>query len=395
MKENKNLLNYCLSAIVLLICSVQFSYGQNPEITHGPFLQCMTTNSVVVNWSSSVDCISWVEFYEDDGSHFYQKERVKIFNSTDGLKNIGQLHKVTLNNLKPATKYKYRIYSQKITEQGYFGEVVATDVYHKRPLYFTTPEAEKEQSSCIILSDMHGRASMVGSLLDKVEWNTTDFVLFNGDFINTFDDEEELYSVLDTCVSIFAKEKPIYTVRGNHETRGLKALELKDYLHFPGDKYYYTFSSGNTFFIVLDAGEDKPDSDIEYHGLNDFESYRREEAAWLSEVVESEDFKEAEQKIVFMHIPPYYPKGGNEWHGPLDSRRNFVPILNKAGIDLMLCGHRHKYALVPEKEGENNFPIIISDNKSRIDLLTDHTGIHVRITGPESKVISELNFNNK
>jgi predicted phosphodiesterase len=386
---------YRFSAFILMICSVQFSNGQNLEITHGPFLQSLTTSSVVVNWSSSKDCISWVEFYEDDGSHFYQKEREKIFASRDGLKTIGKLHKVTLNKLKPATKYKYRIYSLERTEHGYFGEVVATDVYKKRPLHFTTPEAEKNQSSCIILSDMHGRDSMVGSLLDKVEWNETDFVILNGDFINTFDDEDELYSVLDTCVSIFAKEKPIYAIRGNHETRGLKALELKQYLHFPEDKYYYAFSSGKTFYIVLDSGEDKPDSDIEYHGLNDFERYRENQAIWLSELVESEDFKNAEQKVVFMHIPPYYPKGGREWHGPLESRRNFVPILNKAGIDLMLCGHRHRYAFVPEKEGENNFPIIISDNKSRIDLQTDHTGINVRITDPESKVISELFFNNK
>ena len=395
MIENKNLVKYCFTAIVLLICSVQFSFGQNLEITHGPFLQHLTTNSVVVNWSSSIDCISWVEFYEEDGSNFYQKERPKKFSSRDGVKNIGKLHRVGLNNLKPAKEYAYRIYSQEVTEQGYFGEVVATKVYHKKPLHFTTLEADKKQTSAIILSDVHGRASMVGGLLDRVEWNKTDFVLLNGDFINTFDDEEELYSVLDTCVSIFAEETPLYTTRGNHETRGLKALELKQYLHFPGDKYYYTFSSGTTLFIVLDSGEDKPDSDIEYHGLNDFESYRREQAIWLSEIVESEDFIKAEQKIVFMHIPPYYPKGGDEWYGPLDSRRNFVPILNKAGIDLMLCGHRHKYALVPEKEGENNFPIIISDNNSRIDLLTDQTGINVRITGPESKVISELYFDNK
>lgn len=382
-------------ASILLLCSVQVSYGQKLEISHGPFLQNLSTNSVVINWSSSEECIAWVEYYEDDGSNFYQKEREKIFSSEDGLKNLGKLHKVKLEGLKPATKYKYRVYSQELTEQGYFGDVVATDVYHKKPLHFTTPELEKEKTASIILSDIHGDASRVGTLLDKAEWNNIDFVLLNGDFINTFDDEKELYDVLDTCVSIFAKEKPIYAVRGNHETRGLKALELKQYLHFPGNKYYYTFMSGTTLFIVLDSGEDKPDSDIEYHGMNDFEGYRIEEARWLAAVVESEDFKKAEHKIVFMHMPPYYPKGGYEWHGPLEARKNFVPILNGSGIDLMLCGHRHKYAYLPEKEGEHNFPIIISGNKTRIDLQTDHAGVSVKVTDTESKVISELFFDNK
>lgn len=395
MKESKNPLKYCFATIALLFCAVQFTNGQNLKITHGPYIQNLTTNSVVINWSSSIDCIAWVEFYEEDGKRFYRKERPKKFASIDGVKTIGKLHKVRLTQLKPDTEYAYRIYSHERTEQGYFGEVVASDVYKKKPLHFTTHETEKKQTSAIILSDVHGRANFVGSHLDKVEWNNTDFVIFNGDYINTFDDENEIYAVLDTCVSLFAKETPVYTVRGNHETRGIKAPELKQYLHFPGDKYYYTFSSGKTFFIVLDSGEDKPDSDLEYHGLNDFEQYRKEQAIWLSEIVESEDFKKAEQKIVFMHMPPYYPTTGHEWHGPLDARRNFVPILNKAGIDLMFCGHRHRYGLVPAKDGENNFPIVISDNKSRIDLQSDHAGINVKVIGPDSKIITELNFNNK
>jgi predicted phosphodiesterase len=395
MKEYKHQFKCSLFAIILFLTTSLVTYGQEHEITHGPYIQHLTTNSVVINWSTSLDCISWVEYYVEDGSNFYQQEREKVFNSTGGIKNVGRLQKVIINDLKPSTQYAYRIYSQRVGEDGSLGDVKATRVYKNKPLHFTTQELNKSQTSCIILSDMHENPSKVGTLLNSVTMDNTDFVLLNGDFINVFNNEKALYSVLDTCVDIFAKEKPLYIVRGNHETRGSKARELNRYFHFPEDRYYYTFSSGTTCFIVLDGGEDKPDSDIEYHGLADFDMYRSEEARWLNEVVESEEFKKAEQNIVFLHIPPFIEKRGNEWHGVNEIKEKFVPILNKAGIDLMLCGHTHSYAFIDKTIGENNFPIIISDSNSLIDLTSDSSGVRVKIINTEAKVTSDTFFEKK
>jgi acid phosphatase type 7 len=384
--------NLCL-AFVLVIFFVQYTNGQDLKINHGPYIQYVTTNEVNIVWSTSHNCISWVEFYENDGSNFYQEEREKIFASSDGLKTISKLHKISIKNLKPSISYAYRIFSKEVKKNGSFGNTVATRVYKRKPLYFSTQKVDKEQTSCIILSDMHGNSQKLGKLLKGVEWGKTDFVVLNGDFMNSFQNEINLYSgILDTCVKIFAKETPICVVRGNHETRGLKAPELKKYFYFPENKYYYTFSSGTTFFIVLDCGEDKPDSDIEYSGLADFDLYRSEQAQWLSEVVKSAAFQNARHIIVFIHIPPYDDKRGNEWHGTIEVREKFVHILNQSGIDLMLCGHTHSYSLVPKNDGENNFPIIISDNESRIDLFIDNTGIKVKRVDADSKVLSEMFF---
>ncbi len=395
MIKKQNRKSSLLHIIVVLVCAVKFTYGQDIAITHGPFIQYLTDNSVVVNWSASVDCVSWVEYYEEDGSNFYQKERLKVFSATDGLKNIGKRHSVTINGLKPRTKYAYRIYSQAVTEEGDLGKIAATRVYKKQPLYFTTLDREKEQTSCVVLSDMHENGPKVGLLLNNVEWNKTDFVLLNGDFVNNATGEEAIYSVLDTCVDIFAKEKPLYIVRGNHETRGAAARELDTYFHFPQKEYYYTFSSGTTFFIVLDSGEDKPDSDMEYSGMADFDLYRSNQAQWLSEVVASDAFKNAEQKIVFMHIPPFSKKEGNEWHGDLEVRKKFMPILNKVDIDLMVCGHKHSYSVIPRSQGRNNFPIMVVDHESRVDLLIDKSGISAKRFDMDSKLVSDLFFGSK
>ncbi|MBD0777371.1 metallophosphoesterase [Maribacter sp. ANRC-HE7] len=393
MIKKQNKISSLLHIIIVLVCAVKFTYGQDIAITHGPFIQYLTANSVVINWSTSVDGVSWVEYYEEDGSNFYQKERLKVYSATGGLKNISKRQSVTIDGLKPRIKYAYRIYSQAVTKEGNLGKIAATQVYKKRPLYFTTLDSEKERTSFVVLSDMHENRAKVGKLLNNVEWNKTDFVLLNGDFVNNATGEEAIYSVLDTCVDIFAKEKPVYIVRGNHETRGAAASELDTFFHFPQKEYYYTFSSGTTFFIVLDSGEDKPDSDIEYGGMADFDLYRSNQAQWLSEVVVSDAFKNAKQKIVFMHIPPFSEKEGNEWHGELEVRKKFMPILNKVDIDLMVCGHKHAYSFMPTVPDKNNFPIIVLDHNSRLNLFIDKSGISAKRFNADSKMISDLFFN--
>jgi predicted phosphodiesterase len=377
MRNKFNIKNY-FYAIILLMGSTQWIYAQNLEITHGPYLQYLTSNEVTISWSTSKNCISWVEYFEDNGSNFYQKERKKTFDSADGLKNINTLHSVTLENLNPATKHAYRIYSKEVYNNRDFGNTVATKVYKREPLYFTTQPLKKEQILVSVLSDMHEQAAKVSSLLKGVEWDKTDFVLLDGDFMDSFELESDLYDgILDTCVEVFAKEKPLVIVRGNHETRGKMAHELKNYFYFPENKYYYTYSLGTTLFIILDSGEDKADSDIEYSGFADFDAYRSEQRKWLSEVVKSKAFKNAEHKIAFMHIPPYDDNRGQEWHGVLEVRNKFVPILNRAGIDLMVCGHTHHYSFQAPNDDENNFPILVADNKTRFDLSIDKSGIKV------------------
>jgi len=451
MKRLKLLITFVLVPGLLL-----FAQEKPFSINHGPYLQYLTANEVTIVWTTTGDAVSWVEFYADDGSHFYQTERPKHFAASDGLKVIGKIHKVTLTNLKPGTRYLYRVYSKEVLDKNYnnplfgrtaatdvyrrqplsfktielnkektfcvvladmlsnsskiaglladvkwdetdfvvsngsnpvFGRTDATDVYRRQPLSFRTIELNKEKTFCVVLADMHNNSSKIAGLLADVKWDETDFVVSNGDFIGTFNREEDFFSGgLDTCVSIFATGKPIYFVRGNHETRGNSAWELKNYLHSPNNEYFYTFVSGKTLFIVLDGGEGKPDSDIEYNELVDFDPYRSKVADWLRNVTESDEFKSSEHKIVFSHIPPFF-LGRSAWHGDTEVREKYVPVLNKAGIDLMISGHTHRYAFIDRKSGENEFPIIVLNNNCRMDLLIDSNGISATITDLERKVL--------
>jgi predicted phosphohydrolase len=98
---------------------------------------------------------------------------------------------------------------------------------------------------------------------------------------------------------------------------------------------------GPVCFVVLDTGEDKPDSDMEYSGITDYDNYRTEQARWLKEALKSKDYTEAKYRVVIAHLPPV--TGRNLWHGQTEVLEKFVPVLNEANVDVMLSGHLHTH----------------------------------------------------
>lgn len=49
-----------------------------------------------------------------------------------------------------------------------------------------------------------------------------------------------------------------------------------------GNDYYYVRTISGIDFLMLDSGEDKPDSDFEYNEIADFDNYRVKEAEWIA-----------------------------------------------------------------------------------------------------------------
>ena len=104
--------------------------------------------------------------------------------------------------------------------------------------------------------------------------------------------------------------------------------------------------------------------------MSEFDSYREKQADWLKSVAENCDHQ---TRIVALHIPPMT---GN-WHGNIHIREKFLPVLNSAGVDLMLSGHNHSYGLIEPSENQN-FVNIINDNESL--MLVEIAGKNIQIT---------------
>jgi len=161
--------------------------------------------------------------------------------------------------------------------------------------------------------------------------------------------------MITPCTDTFASTKPFFYVRGNHETRGKYARELKNYFSNKDHKGYFAYSWGPVFNIVLDTGEDKPDNHPVYANIVDFDAYRKEQEVWLKEIMKSKAYKKAKFRVVMMHIPIFHC---DEWHGTMHCRELYASLFDKYKVDLVISGHTHTFGVHPPT-ADHSYPLII------------------------------------
>ncbi|MFA6593416.1 MAG: FN3 domain-containing metallophosphoesterase family protein [Bacteroidales bacterium] len=358
-----------------------------------PYVQNVTGTGFTVVWTTNMDAVSWVEVAPDDGTDFQNVERQKYYDLSGlGRRPVTKLHRVTVSGLKPDTKYRYRVMMEGVIQENNRKGIIYTAGYGldvaKYPTYVRTLAQSYDKLKIAVVNDVHENDSVFRRLF-KDSKDKYDFVVFNGDMTSTIDNEKDLVAnYLNSAASLFACSTPFYMVRGNHEYRGNDALKFKDYFATPTGKTYYTFSYGKYFFLVLDGGEDKCDSDIRNLGVMITEQYVKEESEWLKTVIASEDFKKAETRIAFCHMPPE-PKG---WHGNVMVDKYLVPTLNEGGIDLMLCAHIHAYRYDKVGTTDAKFPIVCNPNRQLMTVDVDGKSISLNIVNPDGKLTHSIKF---
>ncbi len=363
-------------------------FAQKIAITHGPYIQAVGENEVTIVWTTNTNAVSWVELAPAGTNSFYAEEHPQYYQTANGNRVVGTLHKIRIPNLTKATEYRYRIFSKEVLKYGghriLYGNIASSDVYSQKPLRFRTLDNSKEKISFSVVNDIHGQNDSLIALLKNVKYGETDLVFFNGDMVSSMNDETQFFGgFMDAATKMFGGEVPAFFARGNHETRGAFSVKFPEYFPTNTGKLYYAFRQGPVHFTVLDCGEDKPDSDIEYSGLAQFDAYRTEQKIWLEKVVQTDEFKSAKFRVVVVHIPPV----GSDWHGPLDINRKILPVLNQAGISLMLCGHTHRYQLI-EPNDEVKFPILINSVNTALKIDADQQKITVQRIDTKGKEVS-------
>jgi len=333
-------------ASILLLLKVM-DFGK-VKITSGPNIQIIDNNSIAILWTTNKNSTAYLE-YGPDKNHLK-----KAFMSSDGLVEANtKYHKVVVP-FPQHSSIVYRILTTKINHSYQnnvnYGNTVLSDFKN-----YTDPSL-KDKLVFYTLNDVHENTNIYKKFLAKKDY---DFVVLNGDTVNTLDNTSDIINKLLKPLSTYTNgEKPFYFVRGNHETRGGAARDLSNYLAFPNNKYYYTFSLGPVFAIVLDSGEDKLDSDKEYSGLVDFENYRQLQTKWLQTIYESDEYKNAKYKIAFVHIPLSMYETNS--FSPLKNyEQDWSDLLKKTKIDVVFSGHTHVPALINSDHTESSFPTII------------------------------------
>ena len=357
----QNLMKHILLGLLLLFCVS----AKGIKVTHGPWICDMDSTGVTIVWVTDVPGISYVEMATDSTDHFYSKTRKRYYAAEAGRRILtDSVHCVRIRGLKPDSKYRYRVVTQALKDWCNddwvtLGGLAWSDVWKKKPYEFKTYPAKPREITFLVLNDIHERPQFMKELCKNVDLKKLDFVLLNGDMSNRIRSQKHIMDAyLDTCVSMFATDVPLFFNRGNHELRGEFADYLNRYFPTNNGKYYRLQHVAGVDFLFIDSGEDKPDADLEYCGIVECDQYREEQERWLRSLQEEKKIGKY-PIVVFSHMPPTL----KNWHGPLHMQETLTPELNKMNVSVMLSGHLHRFDYQEPNE-IINFPNLVNSNNT-------------------------------
>jgi hypothetical protein len=298
------------------------------SVMRGPYLQMGTPNSTVVRWRTNVPTDSRVSFGTTQG------------NLTSNVDNSTQTteHEVLLQGLSAGTKYFYAVGT---TSQALAGN----DSNH---FFVTSPTAGSSIATRIwVLGDSgtaDGNAQAVrNAYLSFTGTTPTNLWLMLGD--NAYDngtDSEYQVAVFDMYPTML-RQSVLWPALGNHDTAQTSTppASLPYFAMFTlptgaqaggmasGTEKYYSFDYGNIHFICLDS-------------MTSDRSSTGPMATWLRADLASST---RQWTIAFWHHPPYSKGSHNSdtESNLVQMRQTFLPILEDAGVDLVLAGHSHSY----------------------------------------------------
>ncbi|MBQ7471089.1 MAG: metallophosphoesterase [Prevotella sp.] len=318
-------------------------------MTTKPYLQDPQPTQMTVMFQTTAPAHCWIEYGTDKNNLL--KKRALL----DGQEICFDIeNRITLNGLQPGQQYYYRVcVADLLMKHGYefhVGDTLRTPFYS-----FRTPSDAAQDFTCVVFNDLHAYDVTYQFLCDTLRATGIhpDFIIFNGDCLTEpFDREHAIRLIHNLTDPINGAEIPIFFIRGNHEIRNYYSAGMHSLIGYPNDKTYGSINWGDTRFMILDCGEDKPDDHIEYGGFNDFTQLRLEETDYILQELKSKKFKKAKRRILISHIPIF---GNGDDYQPC--RDAWAPLLGKAPFDLVLCAHIHHFRFTPKGLDGATFPV--------------------------------------
>lgn len=350
-----------------------------------PYLQNPTGNGITVSWMTNVPVYSWVEYGTD-------KENLKKAHTlVDGqVISNNHAHKIRLANLQPGATYYYKICSKEILSYRAYSKVFG-ETAESALLSFTMPAATDKDFTALIFNDIHKQHRTLDALCEQVKDVKYDFVFFNGDCIDDPANETEaVHSLSYFNEKVGADRIPVFYLRGNHEIRNAYSIQLRELFDYVGNKTYGAFNWGDTRFVMLDCGEDKPDDTWVYYGLNDFTQLRFDQLGFIKSELAAKDFKKASKRVLIHHIPIF---GDIDKYSPC--RELWGEMLGKAPFNVAINAHTHEYKYHPAGEDGHRFPVFVGggysmDGATVMVLSKKGDEMTLKVLNAKGKVLNEL-----
>ena len=349
--------SFCLfCAIISLFVWMPLS-GQG--VKAGPWISGAGENGITILWTSEVPGMAYVEL--SDGTVKYE--------TYAGRRIFRRLHSITLNNLERGSVVKYRVCGQNLKDDSNARKPVFAETYKGDWQQVRTMDSEANSCRFSVFNDVHMRIKQYSRLAAQIDSAATDFIFLNGDIASAGN------YVLDSLVKYeieplgsLTSGLPIFFARGNHEGRGNNVQLVADIFPNTGEApFYYTFRQGPVAFIVLDAGETGKSRSILFSGGEVYEEYLNEQIEWAREAMQEPLFRSAPVKVCMLHVPMIDHPNKDDYLLQRWLNVHFVPLLNEAGIDLMIGADLHEFMLCEPGTMNNKFPIIVNNEIRRLD----------------------------
>lgn len=327
---------------VSLLLSIVFIYtiASSQTLTRGPYLQSVTNNSLKIMWRTSSATPSVVKWGTSPSA--------LVNTITDTTQVIN--HIIKISGLNPKSTYYYSV--------GFGSTVLAGE--NEQHHFITAPTPGDTSTFKFWVTGDFGAGNNEQIKVRRwfenyLQSNIVDGWLWLGDNVyNDGTDAEYSAKVFDKYYgydSIF-RFLDFYPVPGNHDYNSVNRFDDPSQHRGPyfdmvevfknaemgglasNTENYYSFDYGNTHFLALNS---ELWQYIFYDAPNPYKT-------WIENDIKNSTKK---FKVAYWHQPPY-SKGSHDsdmnWELFMAGmRKRIVPILEKYGVDLVLCGHSHVY----------------------------------------------------
>jgi hypothetical protein len=289
-------------------------------VLRGPYLQGGGPDRMIVQWRTDAASVGKVCYGTQEGA---LKDCVSET-------VMGADHAVLIQGLKPSTRYYYSFDGQPGADQFFVtsplpGTVKDTRIWVLGDAGTGDDNPKRVQRSWLDYSRDH-RADLVLQMGDNAYYTGTDAQY-----------QKEFFQIFTGML----KNNVFWSCMGNHETyNGEKIFPYFNIFSFPtqgelggvasGTERYYSFDYGQIHFIALDANDEKD---------------RKPQSPMLTWLEKDLALNKQPWTVAFWHQGPY-TKGSHDSDlevEPIEMRTNVNPILEAAGVDLVLNGHSHVY----------------------------------------------------
>lgn len=327
-----------MKKLLLIIFLLTIRYAADAQLIRGPYLQAATSTSMVIRWRTDVPMPSLIR-YGTNLQHLDKK--------TESSQAVSE-HEFKLEGLQPATRYYYAVGDGTREYQG--GE---------SSFFQTLPVAGQPGKYLFgVLGDCGTNSAIQGKTRDQLSkltgGNYMNALLLLGDNAYSFGYDHEYQSnFFNHYQGNLLKQSPLFPSPGNHDYHNDHPDRQKDHkvpyydiftMPTQGEsggvasenEAFYSFDYGNVHFLSLDS------YGIEDNASRMYDTTGRQ-AMWVKKDLAANRNKE--WIVAYWHHPPYTLGTHNsDQEAELTKiRENFIRILERNGVDLIICGHSHVY----------------------------------------------------